>query len=134
MNVMTKMKPRNEKKSPVIAMSLTIAVMYVVSAVFLLLLAFLLYQMELTEEVVKIGIIVIYIISGFSGGFLIGKQMQDKRYLWGLLAGTVYYVLLFLISLLAKQGMTEEMLIDPIRIVTTLFLCAASGMAGGMLS
>lgn len=132
--MMTKMKPRNEKKSPAIAISLTIAVMYVVSAVFLLLLAFLLYQMELTEEVVKIGIIVIYIISGFSGGFLIGKQMKDKRYLWGLLAGVIYYVLILLFSLLLKQGMTEEMVIDPIRIVTTLFLCAASGMAGGMVS
>ena len=132
--MMTKMKPRNEKKSPAIAISLTIAVMYVVSAVFLLLLAFLLYQMELTEEVVKIGIIVIYIISGFSGGFLIGKQMKDKRYLWGLLAGVIYYALILMFSLLLKQGMTEEMVIDPIRIVTTLFLCAASGMAGGLVS
>ena len=134
MNLMTKMKARNEKKSPAIAISLTIGIMYVVSAVFLLLLAFLLYRMELTEEVVKIGIIVIYIISGFSGGFLIGKQMKDKRYLWGLLAGVTYYVLLFLFSLLIKQGMAEEIIIDPTRIITTLFLCAVSGMAGGMAS
>ncbi len=134
MNVMNKMKPRNEKKNPIMALSLTVTVMYLISAVLLLVLAFLLYQMELTEEMVKIGIIIVYLISGFAGGFLIGKQMQDKRYLWGLLAGIIYYVLLFLFSILAKQGMAEEMAIDLIRMITTLLLCAVSGMAGGMLS
>ena len=90
--------------------------------------------MDLSEEVVKIGVIAIYIISGFSGGFLIGKQMQDKKYLWGLLAGGVYFILLFLLSLLLKQGMGETMALEPVRLFTTIILCMVSSMAGGMIS
>lgn len=131
---MNQLKPRNEKKNPAGVMTLTVIFMYAVSVILLFILAFLLYQMELTKEVVKIGIIVIYIISGFAGGFFAGRQIKDKKYLWGLLAGGVYYVILVLFSLLAKQGMEEAAAAEPIQMVTTLILCAVSGMAGGMLS
>ena len=131
---MNQLKARNEKKNPAGVLTLTVLFMYAVSAVLLFLLAFLLYQMELTKEVVKIGIIVIYIISGFAGGFFAGRQMKDKKYIWGLLAGGIYYIILILFSLLIKQGMGETVAVEPIRMVTTLMLCTVSGMAGGMLS
>lgn len=134
MNVLNRIKPRNESKNPVSVMTATLVVMYLISGILLLLLALLLLKMDLSEEVVKIGVIAIYIISGFSGGFLIGKQMQDKKYLWGLLAGGVYFILLFLLSLLVKQGMGEAMALEPMRLFTTIILCMVSSMAGGMIS
>ena len=134
MNLMTRLKPRNEKKNPASVLVVTLMVMYLISGLLLLLLALLLYQMELSEMVVKTGVITIYIIAGFCGGFLIGRQMQDKKYLWGLLTGGTYFVVLFLLSFLVKQGMDEVLALEPLRMFTTFLLCAVSGMAGGMLS
>ncbi len=129
-----KLKPRNEKQNPAAAMAVTIAFMYLLSGIFLALLALLLYQFDLSEAVVKIGIVAIYIASGFFGGFFIGKRIQDKKYLWGLFAGSVYFLCLFIVSVLMKQGMGEILFFEPLKILTTLLLCAVSGMAGGMLS
>ena len=64
MNLSSKLKSRNERMIPVTSMVATLFLMYIISGVLLLLLAFLLYKMELTESVVKIAVIVIYIISG----------------------------------------------------------------------
>ena len=115
-------------------MGLALFVMYAISGVLLLLLAFLLYNFELSEETVRIGVIAIYIASGFAGGFLIGRWMQDKKYLWGLMAGGVYYLLLFVLSFAVKQGMGEAVDFEAVRMLTTLVLCAVSSMAGGMIS
>ena len=45
-------------------------------------------------------------------------------------AGAIYFCILFLISVLVKQGVSMEL---P-KVATTFILCAASGMAGGMIS
>ncbi len=134
MNLGNRIKARNEKRSPMVIMGVTIAIMYAVSGVMLLLLAFLLYNFELSEAAVRIGVIVIYVTSGFAGGFFIGKQMQDRKYLWGLIVGGSYFALLFVLSLLVKSGMGETLGFDVVRILTTLVLCVVSGMAGGMVS
>ena len=134
MNWGNRMKARNEKKSPATAMGMALGIMYVVSAVLLLVLSALLYNFELSEATIKIGVVAIYILSGFVGGFWMGKQMQDKKYLWGLMIGGIYFVLLFVVSLVIKVGTGEELSIELVRIVTTLLLCAVSGMAGGMIS
>lgn len=134
MNLGNKIKPRNEKKNPASALGIALIVMYVLSGVMLLLLAALLYNFELSEATVRIGVIVVYVTSGFSGGFFIGKQMQDRKYLWGLIAGGCYFVLLFALSLLVKAGTGETLAFDAVRILTTVVLCGVSGMAGGMLS
>ena len=122
------------KKKPASAICITLIVMYAISGILLLFLALLLYNFELSEETVRIGVIVIYIVSGFAGGFLIGRWIQDKKYLWGLMVGGVYYLLLFALSVAIKQGMGEALEFDAVRMLTTLVLCAVSSMAGGMIS
>ena len=134
MNLGNRMKPRNEKKRPAIVLTTALLLMYLISGILLVLLAMLLLNMEMSEASVKIGVIVTYIISGFIGGFFIGKQMQDKKYLWGMAGGAIYFVLLVLLSILIKQGMGETIQAEPARILTTMLLCAVSAMAGGMFS
>ena len=51
----------------------TLLVMYILTGAALFLLAFLLYKMELTENIVTIGIMVIYVVSGLVGGIIIGS-------------------------------------------------------------
>ena len=118
------------KEKPVKILIAVEFVMLVISALLLLLLALLLYKAELSEAVVKTGVIVIYVLTGVAGGFLIGKKRKEKKFLWGLAAGMIYFAILFLFSVIMKQGMKTE----PVKALTTLILCSASGMAGGMIS
>lgn len=134
MNMTNRLRPRNEKQNPASAIGKTLFLMYFISGILLVILALFLYKFDLSEAVIKIGTIAVYIVSGFIGGYFIGKQMQEKKYLWGLVAGSAYFLLLLLLSLVAKQGMGMELFADPVKILATLMLCAVSGMAGGMFS
>ena len=103
---------------------------YVVTGIMLLLLTVLLYKAGLSEENVNAGIILTYVISTFAGGFVIGKITGVKRFLWGLLAGILYFVLLLLISL----GVYHSLQGEAGNLLTTFLLCAGGGMLGGMVS
>lgn len=130
MNLLKKAKSRNEKENPVTIFVAALFVMYVISGLLLFLLALLLYKMELGETVVKIAIVLIYIVAGIVGGLIMGKKLKDRKFLWGLLVGICYFLLLFVISAIVKQGLG----MDPMKVITTMILCAASGMVGGMIS
>ena len=103
---------------------------YVVTGILLLVLTLLLYKAGLSEENVNAGIILTYVISTFSGGFVIGKLAGVRKFLWGLLLGVVYFVLLLLISL----GIYHSLQSDLMNLATTFLLCAGGGMLGGMIS
>ena len=104
--------------------------MFVFSAAFLFLLAFLLYKFRLSESVVAAVIVSIYVISTFLGGFLAGKIVKQKKYIWGFILGAAYYLVLFAVSAAMKQ---EGGVLNP-ESLWTAFLCMAGGMLGGMLS
>ena len=97
-----KLKARDAKENPAKVLAIVLFIMFILSALLLLLLALLLYRLELTEAVVKMAVIVIYIITGLTGGILMGKKIRDKKFLWGFVAGTVYFGILFAVSLIIK--------------------------------
>ena len=103
---------------------------YVVTGIMLMLLTVLLYKAGLSEENVNAGIILTYVISTFAGGFVIGKITGVKRFLWGLLAGILYFALLLLISL----GVYHSLQGEAGNLLTAFLLCAGGGMLGGMVS
>lgn len=103
---------------------------YALTGILLLLLTLLLYKWNLDEGKVSVGIILIYIVSTFVGGFIIGKMNRTRKFLWGLTVGIIYFALLMLISL----GMYRTFQTNGQNVLTTLFICAASGTLGGMLS
>lgn len=125
-----KIKPRDAKGNPLTAIFASVFAMFIISGLLLLLLSAILYKLEPEESVIKIGIVVVYVVAGFLGGFLMGKIMREQKFLWGLAAGAVYFVILFLVSSVVRGGFD----VDMARAATTLILCAASGMAGGMVS
>ena len=120
--------PGMEKKAVDILKALLCA--YVMTGILLLILTVLLYKAGLSEENINAGIILTYVISTFSGGFVIGKLAGVKKFLWGLLLGIMYFVLLLLISL----GIYHSLQSDMMNLVTTFLLCAGGGMLGGMVS
>ena len=103
---------------------------YILTAGLLLLLAFMLYRFGLSEKVVAICIIGIYIVVTFAVGLIAGKREGKKKYLWGLAMGCAYYVILVIVSLIVNRGPQDI----AGNMVTVFFLCAGSGMLGGMIS
>ena len=103
---------------------------YIVTGIFLLLLTLLLYKMNLDEKKVALGITLVYVASSLAGGFVSGKMAKVKKYLWGLVTGVTYFLLLFIISFVLYRSVQD----NGIHIATTFLLCAGSGMLGGMLS
>lgn len=103
---------------------------YIVTGILLLVLTFFMYKFELNEKIVSAAIVGIYVVSTLIGGVIIGKLAKSKRYLWGMVLGILYFVLLLLITL----GVYRTLNGDGVSIVTSLILCAGGGMTGGMIS
>ena len=103
---------------------------YIVTGVLLLILTLLLYKAGLSEGNVNAGIILIYLLSTFAGGFAAGKMAGRRKFLWGLLLGVLYFLLLVLIS----AGVYHSLESDGGQLLTTFLLCAGGGMLGGMIS
>lgn len=113
-----------------ISLALFLLLSYLITIGGLLLLALLLYKIPLTESAVNIGIIVIYILSTFLTAFICGKKMQKKKFLWGLILGTSYFLILLVISLITNQSNV----ILGTNVLTSFMICAGAGTLGGMLA
>lgn len=120
----------NMKKSKVITILKSLLFAYIVTGLLLLLLALLLYKLDMDESKVAVGIIAIYLVSSFLGGLLAGKGFGTRRFLWGLLAGALYFVILLMMSLASGHVLQMPVM----GVVTTLALCLGGGMLGGMVS
>lgn len=103
---------------------------YIISAVLLLLGAYFVYTFYWPQRIAKIIVIATYVISNFAGGFLAGKRMASRKFLWGLGIGLGYFLVLAVLSILIqKNGVFGNE-----QSILALFLCLLSGMLGGMLS
>ena len=124
------MERRIRKNPKAMWMLKSLLVSYLITGVLLVVLAMLLYRLELNEKTVSASIVAIYVLSTLAGGFILGKLMKVKRYIWGLGLGVVYFALLLLITLGVYRGLNG----DGANLLTTFILCAGGGMAGGMIS
>lgn len=102
---------------------------YVVSAVILLALAFFMFQWDVSEGFVRGGIIFAYVLSCFISGMVVSKYHSGRKYLWGLLMGAAYYVILLITSMICNRAVFMSI---P-GILPAFFLCLFGGMLGGML-
>lgn len=108
----------------------TLLFSYLLTALLLAVLAFLLFRTDMGKKGVEIGIIIIYIAATIFGGFLAGKRITSRKFLWGLCMGALYFVVLSLVSLLVNRGITNP----GSSFFTTMVLCLGGGMFGGMIS
>ncbi len=108
----------------------SLLISYLFTAGLLLLLALMLYRFSLTEKIVSLSITIIYILVTFLAGFLAGKKEGSKKFLWGLLMGCLYFLVLTAVSFAVNHGAVNL----SSSFFTVLILCSGSGMLGGMLS
>ncbi|MCI8900338.1 MAG: TIGR04086 family membrane protein [Lachnospiraceae bacterium] len=102
---------------------------YLITGALLMLVAGLLYKFSIGENVVDISIIVIYCISSLLSGLFFSKSAASHRFIWGMLAGAAYFVIICAVSAVADPDFM------PVSnaCITTLLICLGSGMLGGML-
>lgn len=103
---------------------------YLVTGFMLLLIAFLMYKLGLDESKVNFAITLTYILASSIGGIVIGKNMKEKKYIWGLLQGALYVGIILLASMLVSHGNN----VISTRGLSTVILCICGGMLGGMIS
>lgn len=113
----------------IVALMKCLIASYLITGVLLMVVAALLYKFSLNENVVEICIIAIYCISSLLAGLFFSKGAASRRFLWGMIAGAAYFLIICGISMIVEQGFT---LLSNAGI-TTLFICLGSGMLGGML-
>lgn len=117
----------NERKAGWVLKAILAA--YLTSCLMLLLLSFLVYKFDISEQIVQVGIIATYILSAFVGGRSIGKQAKIRRFLWGAGIGILYLVFLMLVSFgVYRAAFTGN------ELFWAFLACAGGGMAGGMVS
>lgn len=101
----------------------------VITLLILILLAFILYKWGLSETLMRISTLFIYIISCMCGGMLLAKGGKKRAFIWGLLLGTAYYLSLLLIAILLPVKPSTIQ----VSIVLNLAICALAGMTGAMI-
>lgn len=104
--------------------------MYIVTGLGLVLMAFLMDKFELGGSAINVGVIIIYVVSSLIGGLIAGKKMKTKKFLWGLLAGAVYFLILFAVSAAINGGLPK----DFTHLAMPVVVCLAGGTLGGMIS
>lgn len=103
---------------------------YIITALLLLIVSFLMLNFELSGGVISGIINATYIISALMGGFFAGKRIEQKKFIWGLVVGVFYFIILMLVSLL----MNREGSLPIGSLMSVLVMTGLSGMLGGMIS
>lgn len=117
-------------KNKIIPIIKTIVFMIITTVVMILLMTLLFYKAEIDEKGIRIGAVITYFITTFIGGFIFGKVNESKKYLFGLMIGAVYFILLIICS--AVLGSSGNMFSG--RMAIAMISCLAGGMLGGMIS
>ena len=102
----------------------------IISAVLLAVMSFIVLRMTPGIAVVKVLILAIYGISTFIGGYIMGKVMSKRKFLWGALAGVVYFAIIILVAFIVKGGVFA----GTVGIASGLIVSISAGTIGGMIS
>lgn len=122
---------RTEKRLPKMMLLIRgLVFAYLITGISLVILALLLFKLQLDEGKVTVGIIVIYILSCFLGGFFVGKKTGQQKFMWGTLLGLAYFLLLTAVSALTEPGLASGWK----GLMTSFVMCMGAGMLGGMIS
>ena len=84
----------------------------------------------LKAGIISGGVIAAYVVSALLGGFCIGQVKGRQKFLWGLLIGLCYFLVLFLTGKMIYHSGADF----GFQTVSSGMICAVAGMIGGMLA
>lgn len=108
----------------------SLVVAYIITGIALAILAFVIYKWNVNETVTNIVILAIYVLATFIGGFITGKRVQERKFLWGSVLGGCYILIIYGVSMILSASLN---MISTASVLAAV-LCLAGGMIGGMLS
>lgn len=101
-----------------------------VSVILLLIAAFVVLKISPSAMVIKIIVLGIYAVSSFVGGFILGKVMDKRKFLWGMISGAVYFIIIMLVAFIVNGNVGA----GSINVISGLVASVVAGMLGGMVS
>ena len=101
-------------------------VQIILSTVLVVILAFIVFELSLGDGIM---ILAIYGICSLVGGLILGKNIQKRKFLWGLVAGAIYIGLIMGISIIIR----DETGGGAIGLGTGVAVALGFGTFGGML-
>ena len=104
-------------------------VSFVLTALLLVVVAFVLYQTKASVEHMGGAILLVYAIASFVGGMIFSAQKDSRHYLMGGLFGLAYFIIIYGVSAVWNKSISAMF---P-AMLTTLLVCILAGMLGGML-
>ena len=123
-----KKKYRRIKKAGDIGIALLVS--FFITFVGVLALSFSLLLFPVSEKAIDISILILYILSCFAAGRILRKRTWNKRFMWGLLIGETYYLILLVISIMCDY-VTSVSAKD---VLTSFVICGASAAIGCRVS
>ena len=121
-------KESSAGKSNLLCMVKGLAVAFAITCIIFIGFGILLTYTEITEESLPMVSLVCTALSAGAAGFDWAACMQKRGLLWGMAAGTVYVVLLYVIIGLAADRFSMEL-----SLVMTFAVALAGGAVGGIL-
>ncbi len=107
--------------------------MYIITVVMLIICASITEKTAISDENLKLAINLIYIVSCFPGGFMIGKIQNEKQCQWGIFAGT-FYCFVLLLGNMGVMAVNKEIAMQRSHMLILFILCSISGALGGITS
>lgn len=117
-----------DKYSQLTALGVGLLVAYAITCIVFIAYAILITYTEMTTDSLNLVVTVTSIISALVAGYDAAKAAQRRGWLWGLIAGLLYALILVIIGYWIGQGFEFDL-----RTVTTLLLSIAGGGLGGVI-
>ena len=117
-------------KKKLLGLLVSLLVACIVTGLLILVIALIMYKLELSQTQVGLFVILIYGIAGIVSGFVYCKIKGCKRLLNGALMGLVYFVLIAVISCIYNKGLGDDMG----KTAISMIVCVVGGILGGIMS
>lgn len=102
---------------------------YVITALLLLLSAFMMYKIGIGDSTMRAFVMAIYGIATFVAGLCYVKIRKNRRIVNGALMGAVYFAILMMVSFIVNH----ELFQDGRKAAISCTVCIACGIMGGMV-
>ena len=117
-------------KSKNVCMLYGLIAAFVAAALMTVVLSFICFKLNVTKDKARICVLAIYILSNFAGGFVTGKITGTKKFIKGLITGSLFFIILLVVSLIVNKGAVTSVS----GVLLPAVLCSMSGLFGGMIS
>lgn len=121
-------KPELNPRLVITALLKSVIAGYVFTFIFILIFSYIVYKFDFSASQVNIGTIVITILATFISGLFAAKIMRKNGWMYGLITGVIYFIILIVVSLIINDNSTISQ-----EAITLFFICIGGSTLGGMI-